>query len=256
MLEIIRTLIEALANGFPGIRSMREDKRHRQLGAELFLLYARMNQLMLTAEDIVRYLEEYAASTAHRPTGELPEHDRRLRPLVERQREDLLDVRHLLDERSAVVQIIEPEAYNRLAPLLGLKQGALDTLCRIMYGGDLPLGPSQAEIDAWTAALPPRRDDPSRSSLFGLVAADRLVERSARRWREDALPRGSWGRDVHARVVHYLAERQPRGQLTEIRSALTLLRSTLLENFTLADVLLEVGDRARPSSAHRGAGRR
>ncbi|MEU2867172.1 hypothetical protein ACIQWL_55795 [Streptomyces mirabilis] len=247
MIEIIKTLIEALANGFPGIRGMREDKRRRQLGAELFLLYAQMNQLMVTAEDIVQHLEDYAASMGRYMNegteGRGPEYGRRVRHLVDRQRDDLLHVRLLLDSRSAVVQIIEPEAYNRLVPLLGLKQGALDTLHGIMYMGDLPLDPSQAEIDAWVTRLPPLGEGQARDASQSLRAADRLLWDAGRRWRENALPHDSWGRDVHARVVQYLDERQPRRQLEEIRSSLSLLRSTLLENFTIADVLLEVGEK-------------
>lgn len=247
VIEIIRTLIETLANGFPGIAGMREDKRRRQLGAELFLLYANINQLMLTAEDIIQHLEQYAACTERDLNDgseeEVLEHSRRVTPLVERQRDDLLYVRLLLDSRSAVVQIIEPDAYNRLVPLLGLKQGALDTLSMIMYMGDLPLDPSQAEIDAWMARLPPLGESRTRGATRSLIAVDRLIRDSGRRWRENVVPRTSWGQDVHARIVQYLDERQPRRQLEEIRSALALLRSTLLENFTIADVLLEVGER-------------
>ena len=106
MIEIIKTLIEALANGFPGIRGMREDKRRRQLGAELFLLYAQMNQLMVTAEDIVQHLEDYAASMGRYMNegteGRGPEYGRRVRHLVDRQRDDLLHVRLLLDSRSEI----------------------------------------------------------------------------------------------------------------------------------------------------------
>ncbi|MFI9807455.1 hypothetical protein ACIHEJ_24355 [Streptomyces sp. NPDC052301] len=249
MIEIIKTLIDALVNGFPGIRGMREDKRRRQLGVELFLLCAQINQLMVTAEDIIQHLENYAASIdryANDGTeGGGPEYPRRVRHLVERQRDDLLYVRLLLDSRSAVVQIIEPEAYNRLVPLLGVKQGALDTLFTIMYVGDLPLGPSQAEIDAWASRIPPLREGQARRVSQNLWAVDRLLREAEHRWRENALPHDSWGRDVHAIVVRYLDERQPRRQLEEIRSSLSVLRSTLLENFTIADVLVEVGERRR-----------
>lgn len=44
-------------------------------------------------------------------------------------------------------------------------------------------------------------------------------------------------------MTRNLKERKPHEQLEKIRSCLTELRSALLEHFTLADVLLEVGDR-------------
>ncbi|WP_230194649.1 hypothetical protein [Streptomyces coriariae] len=249
MIEIIKTLIDVLANGFPGIRGMREDKRRRQLGVELFLLCAQINQLMVTAEDIIQHLENYAASIGSDINdgreGGGPEYPRRVRHLVDRQRDDLLYVRLLIESQSAVVQIIEPEAYNRLVPLLGVKQGALDILFRMMYVGDLPLGPSQAEIDAWVTRIPPLREGQARGASQSLWAVDRLLQEAESRWRENVLPHDSWGRDVHAIVVQYLDERQPRRQLEEIRSSLSILRSTLVDNFTIADVLVEVGERRR-----------
>ena len=61
-----------------------------------------------------------------------------------------------------------------------------------------------------------------------------------RQWEGTALPTRGWDMETRAHIIEYLERRQPQQQLTEIKAALTLLRSALMENFTMADILLEL----------------
>lgn len=263
MIDIIKTLVDALVRGLPGLMGLREDRRRRKLGAELFLLYAKINQVVLTAEGIVGFLEAYVAYVEQKPSppssqsiqssfkGSPPRFDdmpvlKNAVPLLERQAEDLRKVHELLSGRSSgrltvIMQILDPDAHNRLAVLLGGKQGALGMLIHAISSHRVPLDPFMDEIDAIARALPAPPEHPAASFMI----VDHLWPHAdAFRWLESALP----GREhvspaeVYAQVKRYLDERSPREQLDEMRSSLATLRSALLENFTLADVLLEVGD--------------
>jgi len=249
LIDIIRTLVDALVHGLPNLMGLREDKRRRRLGAELFLLYSKINQVVLTAEAIVGFLETYAESQPGPSQRFWP--GTSIVPLLQKQAEDLRKVYELLSgsrRHAVVMQILEPDAHNRLAILLGVKQGALKWLIAMVRVADeLPLEPSLDELAALARELPapptpPTEDNPSTYGFHWLMA-DGLVRHAGSRWEEGALPgREHWDAQIHARVTRYLAERKPREQVKEMRSCLSMLRSTLLEHFTLAEVMLEVGD--------------
>ena len=50
-------------------------------------------------------------------------------------------------------------------------------------------------------------------------------------------------REFREAVETYLAKRDPRQKLVEIRASLENIRSALADTFTLSGILLEVGDR-------------
>lgn len=240
MVELIRALVEALTQGLPGIRGIHQEKRRRKLGAELFMLYVRLNEAMLTADKIVRSLETYA----QRMSGHL-EHGNDRYALtagnwiagdVQKQIVNLTRISGLMSERGAALQIINPEAYNLLHPLLSGKFNALRVLLDIMRSGALPLAPTQEDIARAMDSSHLARYDRQHQMMV-------LMQELSPQWRDTALATSSeWGPSTYDYVVHYLQERKPREQLSEIRNALEMLRTALEENFTITDVLLEVGD--------------
>lgn len=240
MVELIRTLVEALTQGLPGLRGIREEKRRHKLGAELFLLYVRLNEAMLTADHIVQNLETYT-----RRMGGHIEHGNDRYALtagnwivgdVQKQIVNLTRISGLMSQRGAALQIINPDAYNALHPLLSGKFNGLRVLLEIMRSGALPLAPTQDDIARATAS----ESVPWHNRQHHMMM---LMQELSPRWRESALTTSSaWGPSTYDYVVQYLQERKPREQLTEIRDALEMLRAALEEHFTIADVLLEVGD--------------
>lgn len=240
MVELIRTLVEALAQGLPGVRAVREEKRRRKLGAELFMLYVRLNEAMLVAEGIVRSLEVYAQRMGdHLEHGNDPyalSAGNWIAGNVSKQIVNFTRISGLMSARGAALQIINPDAYNRLLPLLSGKMNALRVLLDIMRSGALPVSPTREDI----ARL---MDAGEGSSSWRNHEFSDVVRELSPHWRETAFATsGDWGPSTFQGVVRYLQERQPRAQLAEIRSALELLRTALEEHFTIADVLLEVGD--------------
>lgn len=240
MVELIRTLVEALTQGLPGLRGIRQEKRRRKLGAELFILYVRLNEAMLTADRIVQSLEIYTQRM-----GRHIEHGNDRYALtagnwivgdVQKQIVNLTRISGLMSERGAALQIINPDAYNSLHPLLSGKFNGLRVLLEIMRSGALPLAPTQEDIARVTDSLGLARHERQRHMMV-------LMGELSPQWRETALTTSSeWGPSTHDCVVQYLQERKPREQLTEIRNALEMLRAALEEHFTITDVLLEVGD--------------
>ncbi|WP_326577016.1 hypothetical protein OG539_12895 [Actinacidiphila glaucinigra] len=240
MVEWVRTLVEALAQGLPGLRAMREENRRRKLRAELFILHVRLNEAMPEAEGIVRSLEVYRERM-----GRHLEHGDDAYALtaggwvargVQRQIVNLTRISGLMSDHGVALQIIDPDAYNRLQPLLSGKCNALQLLLAIMRSGALPLAPTQEDLTrAMDVGHPRSRDGQDRMMA-------NLREFSPR-WHDTALPTSSeWGPTTYECVVRYLRERRPREQLAEIRAASAALRSALEEHFTISDVLLEVGD--------------
>ncbi|MFS4107228.1 hypothetical protein [Streptomyces sp. PD-S100-1] len=240
MVELIRVLVEALTQGLPGLHGIHRAKRHRKLGAELFMLYVRLNEAMLAADEIVRSLETYT----QRMSGHLAHGDDRyaltagnwIAGNVQKQIVNLTRISALMSERGAALQIINPDAYNQLHPLLSGKSNALRVLLDIMRSGALPLAPTQEDIA--------RAMDSSHLAGFdGHRHMMVLMRELSPQWRDTALPTSSeWGPSTYDCVVQYLQERRPREQLTEMREALEGLRAALEEHFTIADVLLEAGN--------------
>ncbi|MDX2815403.1 hypothetical protein ABZ312_21040 [Streptomyces sp. NPDC006207] len=240
MVELVRTLVEALVQGLPGLRAIREEKRRSKLGAELFILYVRLNEVMLEAEGIVRNLEGYAERM-----GRHLEHGDDAYALgaggwvargVQRQIVNLARISGLMGDHGVALQIIDPEAYNRLQPLLSGKFNALQVLLAIMRSGALPLAPTQEDLARAMDVGHPGSREGQRRMMANL-------EEFAPRWRDTALATSSpWGPSTYESVVRYLREREPREQLSEIRAALESLRTALEKHFTISDVLLEVGD--------------
>ncbi|MCX5182680.1 hypothetical protein [Streptomyces sp. NBC_00268] len=229
MIELLRLLIETVTQGIPRIGSFRESKKRRDLAVDLFLLYVRFNETMLAADLIVKQLEAYVAPE--------PRSERRfiidqLRFEMERQVNNLDRLYATLSGRSAVLWIIEPDAYRRLAVMVGGKQDHLLGLRMLLERGRLPLDLNYAEISSLGA-----RDIRSghflargyapRSFLSGGVTFD--LESN-----DDT---------VIELVRAYVESGTPQDRIEDIRAALEDLRVALEANFSLAEVLVEVGDR-------------
>ncbi|MEU1407838.1 hypothetical protein ABZ471_36870 [Streptomyces sp. NPDC005728] len=218
MIELIRVLVEALTQGLPGLRGIRDDARRRRLGAALFMIYVRLSEAMMTADEIVRLLEDYVAAV-RRDDPDAPRYGYRLTPLATKQVADLNRIKAVLREKSVALHVVSSDAYMKLGPFVGEKSNALDSLMRVTRGGQLPLEPGHLA-----------RSEPPPD-----------IDRA--RWPQVAFPTAQdWGPEISLSVVAYLEARKPRDQISEIRDALAALRAALEAHFPVKDVLLELGD--------------
>ena len=243
MIEIIKALMEAVVTGIPGIRTAKREKKYRKLGVDLFLLYVKLNEVTVNAEAIIHYLEEFATRTEQEIAEAEGWPDSTFRYLVRQQEQALHNVMSLFQSQSTLIQILQPQSYNELLPLLSGKSGALRSLTYILGTERFPLDPSQADVDEWrepSQSHHRRRHDFPDRMLTGGPELNSLIFGQSRHWEETALPTRGWDVNTRTQIVQYLEQRQPRQQLEKIKSALTLLRTTLMENFTVADILLEV----------------
>ena len=103
--------------------------------------------------------------------------------------------------------------------------------------------PSHAAREAETQVRVPLQPDPRLPASW---SSTEIRETYGEFWQavdNDSIKLDSqWTPEFREIIKAYLAERNPRQQLAEIRTSLEAIRDALAETFTLGDVLLKVGD--------------
>ncbi|WP_433292067.1 hypothetical protein ACQPZQ_03750 [Pseudonocardia sp. CA-142604] len=236
MLELLKVLIETVTKALPAAGSAARQRRLNEMGAELFMLYAQLNEAMLCAEDIVQNLRAYVSRmTQHLEHGNDPyalTAGTWIRDVVQQQRFTLGRIGSTMNRLSTQLNILAPGSIARLAPLLRGKANALDSLLTVMSRGGFPMTEPSAEQLARLQEL--GHDD---AAFDELDAVRSVLERGA----VSTLQR--WDEPVYREVVRYLAHERPEERVREIRALLEEIRQVLDSTFSLQDVLLKVGDR-------------
>lgn len=222
MIEVLRLLVETLTQGLPNFSSFRQEKKRRELAKNLFLVYIRFNEAMMAADSIVTLLENLTESEDSWDRHFLKE---QLRDVVQQQEITLGKLAHLLALRSGEMWILEPDTYRRINYLVSSKSAHLTSLGVALAQGNLPLDSDseRLEEDVRTERRVPSFPNPlSARIVVDTSGSDRRVIQDVR---------------------EYVRSGIPQGRIAEIRSALESLRAALETHFSLADVLLDVGDR-------------
>jgi hypothetical protein len=231
MLKLIRTLVEGIVSVAPNIKEVREARKRRRLGADLFVLYARLNQIMAVGEAIVDRLEARVTD----PHGALAA--QYISPVAD-QAENLTLITPFLREHSVVMTVVAPDAANRLTALVGGKTQALSMLIAGLEIGQLPLGPTREQMEQLANGNAQAHALASPEPFFQAKAE--LIEAM----RQSSVDADAWDTPTRQRVAAYLDTHQPRGQLAQMRTSLSALRTALLEHFTLEDILTDVKERS------------
>jgi hypothetical protein len=120
------------------------------------------------------------------------------------------------------------------------KSNALDSLHRLLTQGLLPVGPDDQTTLRNDYAKPSSGDDHSKV-LWRRDGEQRweLKERLSSGALNTAVP---WDGNTYTSVQHYLATRSPKEALVALAAIAEELRGAIEKNFTLADILIDVGD--------------
>jgi hypothetical protein len=236
VLELLKVLIETVTRALPAAGSAARQRRLNEMGAELFMLYAQLNEAMLCAEDIVSNLRAYVSRMAqHLEHGNDPyalTAGTWIRDVVQQQRFTLGRIGSMMKRLSTQLNILAPGSIARLAPLLRGKANALDSLLTVMSRGGFPMAEPSAEQ---LARL--QRHGHDGAAFDELDAVRSVLEQGA----VSTLQR--WDEPIYREVVRYLERERPEERVREIRALLEEIRQVLDSTFSLQDVLLEVGDR-------------
>jgi hypothetical protein len=241
MLEMLRILADAVSKALPALTKARRENKLRKLGAELFLLYVQINEALICAGRIVSSLEVYIERMSeHRQSGRdgvALNAGEWISFEIEKQTLNLARIGQTMQHLRTPLQIVDATSYAQLEPLIEGKRNALDLLLRVMRRGRLPIGvPSRSDalelIEAYRRSRLPWRE--GYNELVDVLES-KLAERSVS---SDS----PWGENTYQIVSTYLETRKPRDEIAMIRAALDRLRECLEQNFSIQDVLLEVGD--------------
>ncbi|HTI25765.1 MAG TPA: hypothetical protein VL652_32555 [Kutzneria sp.] len=229
MLEFLQPLVDLIAKALPALAKRRERDEAAELGAELFLLYVQCNEALIQGERIVLALESYLVRRDENHnfrTG--------LLAMLQEQSRNLVGVAGRLRDFQFEFHLLGGDSYRELLLLTDQKANVLQALTNVIEQRQLPLRSSGLFIDGGVVTPGPERSITQRWNLRHQLAAELTAS---------ALPLDRpWDQDTPAVIERYLAVRKPREQLEHIRLALEKIRSALLANFVLGDVLLRAGD--------------
>lgn len=226
MIEFVKLIVDMVAKAVPGIVSRSERDKSAQLGAELFLLYVQLNEVLVRAEKITTMLERYdpEAGRDNYWTRQA------LLELVPDQIADLRASAARLQDLNWELQVLDGRSYGALRFLLDLKMSALDVLAYAITVDHLPLGTTSIVID-----------DAGIQSLPTMMSLRSFQSLSSELYNELGLDNPTRS-DEARRIRAYLEQRHPRDELEAIRENLERLRDAIGEHFTIEDILLRAGD--------------
>lgn len=231
VVEYLRLLVEALTRALPALLAQKSRKERRALGVDLYLVYVAINEALIRGELIVAGVEQLVKD---KTTGSGAAWG--LQEDIEEQIRCFEHIAEQLARRGRVFQLLDGRAFAGLYLLLDEKIAWLHRLRVIAGSGEYPLL-DDAALDRLERTLE-ATDDPSgtvgdaRSALQelrGLPIAKGSDEKS---------------RETREQFKAYLENRKPREQLAQIRHHLEEIRSALLDQITIGDLLLEVGDQS------------
>jgi len=262
MFELIKAMVELLGKSIPNILEAKKKKNLNAIGTDLFLLYTSLNNILVVGRRICAELES-GLNWMKRKVQE-GEPDRELNThldfLLSQQMVNILNFIKALKSLQLQVQIIAPEAYAKLIPLIHGKYSALSLLINAMDGryskpqlvvaseeklgeimriaNEYITGDALSLVEHGGSYHSRLQDefDPLISELLHKVELDNLSHIPARNY---------------AIIETYLVSRKPNDVLDEIEDVLKQLYEAIKSNFSLQDILLKVGDkRFSPSNPY------
>src|SRR6266478_3570247 len=140
MLELVKAIVEPIAKSLSitDFIELRKKKKAHEIGTELFLLYASLNDILVVGRRIVEELQG-AASWMNRKLQEGKPDETFLTHIDFLLRQQSLNILKLVASVKRLgleLQVIAPDVYVRLSPLMHGKLNALSKLISAISGED------------------------------------------------------------------------------------------------------------------------
>lgn len=231
MFEIIKILVDNFlqALNLKDVKKNIENKKIRNIGTDLFVLYTSLNDIFITGSWIVNELESYKL-WMNRKIRE-GEDDRmfssQINFLLGQQSLHLIKFIKAIKALKEELLLISPSSYQMLYPLIHGKINVVEGLLKTLSTGTLTVY-DEDEVKKFI-------EDNNRKRLDFDTALPVAVEKF------DGL--SYIGKDKLKEIENYLDKRKPREVLAQIEKVLNDLNKSIKENFSINDILIGVGDR-------------
>jgi hypothetical protein len=254
MFEVIRYIVEAVSKSFSAesISNRPNTSRMSEIGTELYLLYSALNNILVGGREIVAELESTVKSLEqYASEGDLERvQSTRIGFMLGQQVIQVVQFTESLKRLGPELQVIAPESFVPLAPLISGQLGVLNDLIGRYTGDDntpllyVPEDRLQALGELARSQVKQRRLSPgaqiSMVSSFVAIVNRSLLEEMVIHEGIENLSR------IPAKKCNvlkaYLKRRTPHKTLDRIEAVAHQLRNCIETNFSLRDILVKVGD--------------
>jgi hypothetical protein len=236
MYEILKVFVESIVKVIPfsSFSDNRRKKKLGKIGRDLFLLYSALNEIYVNGLQITEKLEDCADWSSKKwNSGDTERaYFTQLKVDLRRQKINLENAIGALHNVVEILNLIDSEAYSELQLLFGKKLSIIGGLKSSLESGELISLNEVSLSNALVAICANRRSNPNyfppREVLQdGAIKLTELDNIEVVR---------------HNEIQLFLRQAKPRERLQTIKTVLTRLREALEKNFSIEDVLLEVGD--------------
>ena len=247
MFELIKVLVDYLGKLLSPaeLLKLKKEKDLRELGSRLFILYVRLNEIIVTGEKIIEDLEFFVSrreselSMGERNEYTLDWGKKVMVSTLGRQQANIARFSLALQGVHFQMAIVDSDAYWKLEYLLHAKKTALAFLLDVLNDGKITLsGPTEQELKGHLEKLDIERVKSARW-IAGLEFSRQVGKELVR---DVVSVSGTWDNDVYSRIKTYLEKRKPRDQLKSLYAVATQLRKSLEKYLSVTDILLEVAD--------------
>lgn len=243
MLEVIKVILDIVSKSFSieSIRKIQKEKKLKEIGTEIFLLYSSLNSIIILAHQIVNELEGSLERMLRKVNdNELDYvHCTALPFLLNQQEINILNFVKSIKRLRFEFELIDPESYKKLYPLIHGKRNAISEISEALSTNSPQLTSISEEK---------LLDFLKKSSKNTVEFEDgRCIQVS--RHEEEIFEKLqiSTLRCIPIKeykiIQKYLEVRKPNNIIKELEKVAKTLRKAIKTNFSIEDILLEVGDK-------------
>jgi len=244
MLEIIKVILETISKSLSidAIRKAKKEKQLTEIGTEVFLLYSSLNSIIVVARHIVAVLERGLVWMNRKIKEGQPDREywTELPLLLLQQELNLLQFILTIKRLGLKLEIIAPEAYRKLHPLIHGKLNAVNLLLGVMsVRSSAPKLVTMSEIKLRELM------ESSNSDIRDISLRFMRAEKDPFDGLLSVLPIddiSSIPIKNHKIIEDYLRARTPASVIAELEEIAGMIREAIEANFSLQDILLSVGD--------------